>query len=62
METALSQDGEGIPAVLHVNHRVRAVDSEAGTITFENGKTVKHDVIIGSDGIRSAVRPCIGVE
>lgn len=62
METALSQEGEGIPAVLHVEHRVRTVEPEAGTITFENGKTVKHDMIIGSDGIRSAVRPNLGIE
>lgn len=62
METALSKEGDGIPAVLYTEHRVRAVDSDAGTITFENGKTVKHDMIIGSDGIRSAVRPCIGIE
>lgn len=62
MEAALSKEGEGIPAELYLEHRVRAVDAEAGTVTFENGKTIKADMVIGSDGIRSAVRPCIGIE
>ena len=62
METALSEEGEGIPAKLHTNYRVRTVDYEAGTVTFENGETIKADMIIGSDGIRSAVRPNLGIE
>lgn len=62
METALSPEGEGIPATLHTQHRVKTVDYEAGTVTFENGKTIKADMIIGSDGIRSAVRPNLGIE
>lgn len=62
LKTALSEEGQGPPARLHVNHRVRAVDEKAGTVTFENGKVVKADLILGSDGIRSAVRPAIGIE
>ena len=61
-KTALSREGDGMPCRLHTNHRVRSVDYENGSITFENGKTVKADLIIGSDGIRSAVRPAIGIE
>lgn len=29
-----------------------SVDAEAGTVTFQNGVTVKADLIIGADGIR----------
>lgn len=61
-KTALSQEGDGMPCRLHVNHRVRSVDHKKGSITFESGKTVKADLIIGSDGIRSSVRPAIGIE
>lgn len=61
-DTALSEAGEGPPARLHVNHRVVSVDHEAGTVKFENGVTVTADLIIGSDGIRSAVRPAIGIK
>ena len=41
---------------------MKSVDERAGTVTFENGKVVKADLILGSDGIRSAVRPAIGIE
>ena len=37
------------------------VDVETGTITFENGKSVKHDAVIGADGIGSSVRTALGV-
>ena len=62
IKTALSEEGQGPPARLHVNHRVKAVDERAGTVTFENGKVIRADLILGSDGIRSAVRPAIGIE
>lgn len=61
-KTALSEEGEGKPCRLHVNHRVRSVDYQKGSITFENGKSVKADLIVGSDGIRSSVRPAIGIQ
>jgi hypothetical protein len=43
--------GDGIPATLVLDHACREIDLETGLITFENGKTAKHDLIVGSDGI-----------
>lgn len=62
LKTALSEEGEGPPAKLYTNYRVVSVDADAGSVTFENGKTVVADMLIGSDGIRSAVRPAIGIQ
>lgn len=50
METATGP-GEGVPATLIVDHKCTAIDLDAGVITFENGKTVRHDVVVGADGI-----------
>ncbi|KAK7431948.1 hypothetical protein QQZ08_001567 [Neonectria magnoliae] len=60
-DTALGEDGEGTPAVLLVNHKCQAIDIESGLITFSNGTTAKHELIIGADGIGSAVRGILGV-
>lgn len=54
-------DGEGQPAKLVINHKAVDVDLETGFIKFENGNTAKHDVIIGADGIGSAIRSSLGI-
>lgn len=61
MESAIGEKGEGQPAKLVVNHKCRNLDVETGEVVFENGVKVKHDVVIGADGIGSAVRSLIGV-
>lgn len=38
------------------------VDLKSGDIRFENGNTIRHDVVIGADGIGSAVRGIIGIQ
>lgn len=38
--------------ILLLESSCETVDSEAGTVTFKNGVTVKADIIIGADGIR----------
>ncbi|GAB0137620.1 hypothetical protein EsDP_00005877 [Epichloe bromicola] len=60
-DSALGEQGEGKPGKLIVNHKCREVDAESGKITFENGVTVQHDLIVGADGIGSAVRGAIGI-
>ncbi|KAM3414775.1 hypothetical protein BST61_g9926 [Cercospora zeina] len=60
-DSALSESGEDLPAKLIVNHKAEHIDPEKGEITFANGKKVKHDVIIGADGIGSAARKALGV-
>ncbi|KAJ5465567.1 hypothetical protein N7530_009354 [Penicillium desertorum] len=54
-------EGEGVPAILKVNHRCRDIDLRTSTVVFENGEVVSHDLIVGADGIGSAVRGIIGI-
>ncbi|KAJ6191493.1 hypothetical protein N7519_001514 [Penicillium mononematosum] len=54
-------EGEGAPATLKVNHRCRDIDLKTSTVVFENGEVVSHDLIVGADGIGSAVRGIIGI-
>ncbi|KAJ5657319.1 uncharacterized protein N7484_000968 [Penicillium longicatenatum] len=60
-ESALAEEGKGVPAVLKVNHRCSGIDLETNVITFENGYSAKHDLIIGADGIGSVVRGILGI-
>ncbi|GJC92827.1 FAD-dependent urate hydroxylase 1 [Colletotrichum higginsianum] len=60
-DTAMQEEGEGTPAKLFVNHKCKNIDLSAGTIEFENGHSATHDLVIGADGIGSAVRGLIGV-
>jgi salicylate hydroxylase len=61
METAVGESGEGIPAILKVNHKALEINHEAGIISFENGMQAKHDLIVGADGIGSLVRQTLGI-
>ncbi|KAM0350003.1 hypothetical protein ACHAP4_010121 [Fusarium culmorum] len=60
-DTAMGEDGEGEPVKLLVKHKCTSIDIPNGTITFDNGVTVKHDLIIGADGIGSVVRGILGI-
>ena len=51
MNDALSKVGEGIPAKMVVDHPCSNIDVESGAITFANGCTAKHDVVVGADGV-----------
>ncbi|CAF3622068.1 hypothetical protein SNK05_010452 [Fusarium graminearum] len=60
-DTAMGEDGEGEPVKLLVKHKCTSIDIPDGTITFDNGVTVKHDLIVGADGIGSVVRGILGI-
>jgi salicylate hydroxylase len=60
-DCAMQEEGEGIPAKLLVNHKCKNIDLETRTVEFENGVTATHDLIVGADGIGSAVRGIIGI-
>jgi len=60
-DCALSEEGEGPPATLKVNHKCSTIDLEANIITFDNGVTAHHDLVVGADGIGSIVRGIIGI-
>ena len=61
LECASQEKGAGPPVVLKVNHRCTSIDTSTGTITFENTTIATHDLIVGCDGIGSAVRKVIGI-
>ncbi|EJP70998.1 salicylate hydroxylase [Beauveria bassiana ARSEF 2860] len=60
-DCAMQEQGGGIPVKLVVNHQCDSIDLESGTITFKNGASAPHDLIIGADGIGSAVRGQLGI-
>lgn len=60
-EVALSERGRGSPAKLETWHRAVKLDPEAGHITFENGNSATHDLVICADGIRSIMREQLGI-
>lgn len=61
LEAAKSEQGKGTPCQVIVDHICTSVDAEAGTVTFENGKLMQFDAVIGADGIRSNVRQQMGI-
>jgi salicylate hydroxylase len=46
------------PACLHLNHRVTGLDERPSgiTLTFADGSTRQADIVIGADGVHSAIR------
>ncbi|KYK54102.1 hypothetical protein DCS_06058 [Drechmeria coniospora] len=62
MDCALQKEGKGTPSTLHVNHKCESINLDTTTITFTNGVTAQHDIIVGADGIGSAVRTAIGIQ
>lgn len=60
-DSALDEEGKGKAAKLVVNHKCKTIDLETNTITFENGVTATHDLIVGADGIGSVIRGVIGI-
>lgn len=60
-EAAISEDGEGNPCELILNHRAIEVDYASGCIVFENGNKTQADLIIAADGIRSLTKPQLGI-
>ncbi|KAL1955723.1 hypothetical protein VTO42DRAFT_8121 [Malbranchea cinnamomea] len=61
MDCAIQEKGEGTPVKVVLNHKCKDIDLYTGRVTFENGTTAMHDVVIGADGIGSAVRRIIGI-
>ena len=61
MDSAIGEQGKGTPVKLLCNHKCQSIDTNTGAITFTNGITASHDLVIGADGIGSAVRNAIGI-
>ena len=56
---ATSAKFPGTPAEIIRNARVTQVDAQAGTVTVEDGRVFHGDLIVGADGINSAVRSAV---
>lgn len=37
--------------MLRLNHTYESLDAEKGVITFTNGTSVQHDIVVGADGV-----------
>ena len=61
LDCACQKEGDGTPVKLLLNHSIREIDTAAGELTFANGVVTHHDLVIGADGIGSAVRKIIGI-
>lgn len=59
---ATSVERGGLPAVLRTSARVSRCDCEKGIVMLEDGETMEADLIVGADGIHSALRTCILTE
>jgi len=51
-------------AGLHLEHQLvdLAQEPDVVTLTFANGRTAQADLVVGADGVRSAVRKCVSGE
>ncbi|EPS28675.1 hypothetical protein PDE_03621 [Penicillium oxalicum 114-2] len=61
LENAALGEGAGVPVQLFLSHKCKNIDLKTGQIEFENGSLVNHDLIVGADGIGSAVRGILGI-
>ncbi|KAJ7614054.1 hypothetical protein FB45DRAFT_758798, partial [Roridomyces roridus] len=46
---ATAEEGQGMPAQLHLGSKVVACDPESGSITLANGETIEADLVVGAD-------------
>jgi salicylate hydroxylase len=52
------------PGVVHTGHRCSGFErhGEVARVTFDNGAVIEGDVVVGADGIHSALRPYVHPE
>lgn len=50
-EIATRQAGKGQPVVINLQSRVKEVDCDAPSITLQDGRVIKGDLIVGADGV-----------
>ncbi|KAI4724513.1 monooxygenase [Aureobasidium sp. EXF-10728] len=55
-QAAVSEDMPGSPGVIRTSSGVTGCDCETGTVYLSNGTSVQGDIVVGADGIRSAIR------
>ncbi|RDW82771.1 salicylate hydroxylase-3 [Coleophoma cylindrospora] len=58
---ATEYDAEGKPAKVHLESAVQSYDTEKGSVTLKNGRTVTGDLVIAADGVHTgAVEAILG--
>lgn len=57
--TTAELERDGQPAILHTSARVSSCSCQDGKVTLEDGKILEADLIIGADGIHSALRTSV---
>ncbi|KAE8325076.1 hypothetical protein BDV39DRAFT_216772 [Aspergillus sergii] len=55
-DAAIAKDRPGEPVKIQTSAAVASCDPQAGTVTLQSGETLEADLIVGADGIRSAIR------
>ncbi|KAI4715904.1 monooxygenase [Aureobasidium sp. EXF-10727] len=55
-QAAVSEDMPGSTVVIRTSSGVTSCDCETGTVYLSNGTSVQGDIVVGADGIRSAIR------
>lgn len=58
-DAAISDKAYGNPAEIRTACQVTSVDCDEGIVTLESGEKIHGDIIIGADGIHSAVRTAV---
>ncbi|PQE23110.1 FAD binding domain protein [Rutstroemia sp. NJR-2017a WRK4] len=58
-ELALSSKGDGTPVKLSVSCNIVDMDPKEATVTLDSGETIKGDIVIGADGVKSWSRSYI---
>lgn len=56
---ATSSEYPGRPAEIRVSSKVTRIDCAEGIVELDNGQSVQADLIVGADGIKSAVRDAV---
>lgn len=56
---ATAEDRPGRPATIHLKCNVRSCDPERGSLTLKSGVVHHADVVLGADGIHSAMRTSV---
>ncbi|EMC95392.1 hypothetical protein BAUCODRAFT_132167 [Baudoinia panamericana UAMH 10762] len=61
MQSIVGEEGSGLPAKLNVNRKCSDIDLETGRVSFDNGDSAEHDVVVGCDAVGSAVWTLMGM-
>ncbi|RPB04213.1 FAD/NAD(P)-binding domain-containing protein [Choiromyces venosus 120613-1] len=58
-ERAIAKEGKGVPAIITTSSQVVGVDFEKNELILKDGERYSGDVIIGADGVHSALRSAV---